>query len=479
VTARVFAAIDLGASSGRVVAGVVDGDTIALDVVHRFGNGPIFIDGHLRWDITRLYEDARTGLAALAVRYPDVESIGIDTWGVDYALLDAARDLVDTPITYRDPRGEHAVDAVHARIGRDELYGITGVQFLPFNSLYQLAAEPRDERWARVAHVVLLPDLLAYWLTGELRTEYTNATTTGLVDVRTGSWSARVLDAAGVAPSQLPGIEQPGTVRGRIRPEVGARTGLAPATVVTTVGSHDTASAVVAVPATERRFAYVSSGTWSLVGVEIDAPIVTDAARAANFTNEGGVDGHVRFLRNVGGLWLLQECVRAWNAAGARIAIGMLLGAAEALGPGGPVFDVDDPALVAPGDMPARIAAAVAATGDTPPATPEGIVRSIIESLATAYAATIATAGTLTASDTDVVHIVGGGAQNAPLCRRTAQLAGRPVVAGPVEATALGNVLVQARAHGALPHDLQQLRARVAQTTALHRYEPVTTGAPR
>ena len=279
MTERVFAAVDLGASGGRVVAGIVAGDTLTLDVVHRFPNAVHEHDGHLRWDMSGLYEQVLTGLASLAARYPNVESIGIDTWGVDYGLLDADGTLLGEPIAYRDDRTDRAVDAVHSRIGRAELYRVNGVQFLPFNTVYQLAAEARDDRWARVASVALLPDLLAYWLTGELRTEYTNATTTGILDIHTRTWSAAVLDAIDVPAQLLPPLQEPGTVRGTVRSEVRARTGLSPSTVVTTVGSHDTASAVVAVPATQPRFAYVSSGTWSLVGVELGEPIVTDDAR--------------------------------------------------------------------------------------------------------------------------------------------------------------------------------------------------------
>jgi rhamnulokinase len=475
----VFAAVDLGASGGRVVAGVVRDAAVTLDVVHRFPNGVHERDGHLRWDMTGLFEEVLTGLASLAARYPDVESIGIDTWGVDYGLLDADGDLVDVPIAYRDDRTATAVDAVHSRISRTDLYRVNGVQFLPFNTLYQLAAEPRDERWARVANVVLLPDLVAYWLTGELRTEYTNATTTGLLDLRTREWSDAVLDAIEVPERCLPPLEPPGTARGSVRNEVRARTGLAPGTVVTTVGSHDTASAVVAVPATQPRFAYVSSGTWSLVGTELDEPIVTDEARSANFTNEGGVDGRIRFLRNVGGLWFLQECVRDWTADGVASDLTALLAEAESVAADGPMFDVDDPAFTAPGAMRERIAAAIAGRGDAPPSTPPAMVRCIVDSLASAYAKTIAAAEALSARAIDTVHIVGGGSQNALLCRLTAQLTARPVVAGPVEATALGNVLVQARAHGALPRALDDLRARVAATTPLRRYEPQSTRSAR
>lgn len=465
---RVFAAVDLGASSGRVVAGVVDAGCVTLDVVHRFANGVHDIDGHLRWDFTSLCGDVLTGLAALAARYPQVESIGVDTWGVDYGLLDDDGNLLAEPVAYRDERTTAVVDDVHMRIPRDELFAITGLQFVPFNTIYQLAAEQRGPWWEKAAHVVLVPDLIAFHLTGELRTEATNASTTGLVDVRTGDWSGVLLERVDVPPAMLPPIEQPGAVRGRVRPDLCRGLGLSPATVVTTVGSHDTASAVVGVPATSTRFAYVSSGTWSLVGLELAAPVLTDRARVANFSNELGVDGRARFLRNTGGLWLLQESLRTWREQGHDIDLLALLAEATRLPGAGPVIDVDDPAFVAPGDIPARIARVAGCDL----ATPAHTVRCIVDSLASAYAATVEQASEIAGRRVDVLHVVGGGSRNDMLCRATAQLVRVPVLAGPAEATALGNVLVQARAHGAAPGTLEEMRAQVARHVALRRYEP-------
>jgi rhamnulokinase len=471
VAERVFAAVDLGASSGRVVAGVVDDDDVALDVVHRFPNAARPADGRLRWDLARLYDETLVGLAALAARHPRVESIGIDGWGVDYALLDGKGFLLGDPVSHRDGGFGKGVGCIHEHIGREHLYRMTGVQFLPFSTIYQLAAEPRDERWSHVAHIVLLPDLFAYLLTGELRAEYTNATTTGLVDVTTRAWSSSLLDVLGLADGVLPPIAVPGTDCGRLRDDVAARLVLPTTTRVTTVASHDTASAVAAVPATCRDFGYVSCGTWSLVGVEVDAPILSDDARLANFTNEGGVDGTTRFLRNVGGLWLLQECLRHWADRGTPRDLDGLLAEASQLPPG-PRFDADDPALVAPGDMPARIATALRERGEPVPVSPAAMVRCILDSLADAYAATLRRASSLSGAGIDVVHVVGGGSQNSELCRLVADAVCRPVVAGPVEATALGNVLVQARASGALPDDLAELRTRIAERAPLTRYEP-------
>ena len=475
MTARVFAAVDIGASGGRVMAGVIDGDTVSLHDVHRFPNGMREIDGHLRWDIAALYEEVLVGLADLTSQFPQVESIGIDTWGVDYGLLDADGTLLAPPVAYRDTRTEAVIDAVHSLVSPHELFKINGLQFLPFNTLYQLAAEQRSPWWDRTAHVALLPDLLAYWLTGELRTEATNASTTGLVDVQSGAWSAALLRRLAIPPTLLPPIEQPGAIRGRLLPGVRARLGIADDTAETTVDSHDTATAVVAVPAAGRRFAYIASGTWSLVGVELDEPVVTEAAREANFTNERGVDGRIRFLRNVGGLWLLQESLRAWGVDDPAA----LLHEAEALPDGGPVVDVDDPEFLAPGDMPARIGATASASGQQPPRTHPEVVRCIIDSLALAYAATVQRAAELAGLEIDIVHVVGGGSQNELLCRLTAAASGIPVTAGPVEATALGNVLVQARAHGAAPSSLEDLRAMVNRSTKIRRYEPqLTTRTP-
>jgi rhamnulokinase len=445
-----FAAVDLGASGGRVIRGTIDGEAIALETVHRFANGVVEREHHWRWDFSRLYREVLEGLG----RIPDADSIGIDTWGVDYGLLDTDGALISEPISYRDERTAEAIDAVHRRIAPQALYGITGTQYLPFNTIYQLVAEQTAPHWERAAHAVLLPDLLAFWLTGELRSELTNASTTGLLDARTRLWSSKVLEAVGIPTGMLPPIEAPGSVRGET----------ASGTPVVTVGSHDTASAVAAVPATNPRFAYISSGTWSLVGVELPKPILSDAARAANFTNEVGVDGRVRFLRNVGGLWLLQECLREWG----RGDLEALLDAAASLPPNGPTVDVNDAVFVAPGPMQVRIEVAAGRASMTAAET----VRCIFDSLALAYAEAVRLSTELSGASVDVVHVVGGGSQNALLCQLTANAVGAPVVAGPIEATGLGNVVVQARAVGALPDSMDAVRARITMSSELRRYEP-------
>ncbi|HEU5151888.1 MAG TPA: FGGY-family carbohydrate kinase [Iamia sp.] len=472
MSARVFGAVDIGASGGRVIAGVVDDGRVELVPVHRFPNGVVEHEGHLRWDLGRLVDEVEAGLRSLGRRFPAVESIGIDTWAVDYARLGDDGAPVDDPIAYRDDRTAEAVEAVHAAVPPAGLFARNGLQHLPFTTLYQLAADRAAGRTA--GSVVLLPDVLAHRLTGALATEVTNASTTGLLAVeRTDgarhrpyarpSWDPELLALAGVTAAQLPPLEEPGTVRGPVRPDLGLPAGC----VVTTVGSHDTASAVVAVPATTGRSAYVISGTWSLVGVETAAPVLTEAARLAGFSNEAGVDGRTRLLRNVGGLWLLQECLREWGD----VALDAVLDDAAAVAPGGPTIDVDDPGLIPPGRMPARIAAAGGpAAGDR-----AALVRCILDSLAAAHARTIDAAATLTGRPVDVVHVVGGGSQNALLCQLTADACHRPVVAGPVEATALGNVLVQARAHGALSGTLEDLRAVVAASTPLRTFHPRET----
>ncbi|MGV9869389.1 rhamnulokinase, partial [Rhodococcus koreensis] len=406
---------------------------------------------------------------ALAVGFPEVESIGIDTWAVDYGLLDADGNLLAEPISYRDDRTDAVIDTVHERIDPQALYGINGLQYLPFNTVYQLVAEQESALWDRAAHIVLLPDLLAYWLTGELRTEATNASTTGLLDVRTGTWSRELLTRLDIPRSLLPPLQQPGEQRGILRPELADSTGLSRSTAVTTVGSHDTASAVAAIPATNHQFAYISSGTWSLAGVELAAPVLTEQARQAKFTNEGGVDRRTRFLRNVGGLWLLQESLRTWTDEGRNPELNALLAEAATLPAGGPEIDIDDTEFIRPGDMPTRICTAAGLPSSTSPAK---VVRCILDSLATAYRDTIRQAVALTGATVEVIHIVGGGSQNALLCQLTADRSCLPVTAGPVEATALGNVLVQARAGGAAPETLEEMRHALARTQRTRRFVP-------
>ncbi|MEU8304699.1 rhamnulokinase family protein [Actinomadura sp. NPDC048955] len=454
-----FAAVDLGASSGRVMAGRVGPGTLALEEIRRFPNRPVRVNGTLHWDILGLYGNVLDGLRS-APR--GLASVGIDSWAVDYGLLDAGGALLGNPVHYRDARTDGVMERVRAELGEDLLYQASGLQFLPFNTIYQLAADDLS----RAATLLLIPDLLAYWLTGEIGAERTNASTTGLLDVRGGTWSADLVDRLGLPAGIFPPLHDPGADIGTLRADVAAETGHG-ALRVTAVGSHDTASAVAAVPAAADRFAYISCGTWSLVGVELDAPVLTEESRKANFTNEGGVDGTVRYLRNVMGLWLLQESMRTWGDAD----LPALLAAAGDVPGLRCLIDPDDPEFLPPGDMPARIAAHCRRRGLPEPSSPAETVRCILDSLALAHRATLRQAARLSGREIDVVHLVGGGSRNDLLCRLTADASGLPVVAGPVEATALGNVLAQARAHGAVA-DLAESRALVAATQDLRRYEP-------
>ncbi|MFB2580021.1 rhamnulokinase family protein [Herbiconiux sp. P15] len=471
------AAVDLGATSGRVMLGYVGPDELRLVPVARFPNTPVRTVDGLHWNILELYRSITAGLTSAVREEPGLRSIGIDSWAVDYALLAGDR-MLGTPFHYRDERTARGVDLVHAEAGFDELYRRNGLQFLPFNSLYQLAAE-RDGGWLdRADTMLLIPDLIAFWLTGARRAERTNASTTGLLDVRTGTWDEPLADRLGIPRRLLPDLIEPGAAIGSLLPAVAADLGATARITVTAIGSHDTASAVAAVPATEPGFAYISSGTWSLVGVELEHPIVTEASRRANFTNEGGVDGRVRFLRNVSGLWLLSESVRTWEReTGEPIHLPTLLEAAAAVSDPVPLFDTADRELIAPGDIPARIAHWFGERGIKVPEGRAALVRSVLESLAEAYAEAIRQAAELSGSPIEVVHVVGGGSQNSLLCQLTADRTGLPVLAGPVEATALGNVLVQARAQGLVPADssLESLRALVARGFPPRRYLPRTS----
>lgn len=472
--APVFAAVDIGASSGRVILGSVSGGSPRLTTVHRFPNGAQFLGGALRWDIDALFAEVVVGLRLAASAAAEsglrIAGIGIDTWAVDYGLVDDGGILRHLPFSYRDTRTRATVDVVHRTLPPETLYDRTGLQFLPFTTVYQLAAE----RSLDGVQALLIPDLLAYRLTGERRTEATNASTTGLLDARTGTWAEDLLDELGLPGDLFPPLVEPGSVIGQLLPEVARATGLPEETAVVAVGSHDTASAVAAVPATGPGFAYISSGTWSLVGVELDAPILTAASRAANFTNERGVDGTIRYLRNTGGLWLLQECLREWAVEGPVPDLPTLLSAAATLPAGGPMIDAESTDFLAPDGMPGRIRRAA---GDLP--TRESVVRCIMDSLADAYARTLRDAARLSGHTIDVIHVVGGGSQNALLCQLTADRTGLPVLAGPVEATALGNILVQARAAGLLESGpgLGSIRRAAYAAADTVRYEPARSGA--
>ncbi|GAA2361966.1 rhamnulokinase family protein [Dactylosporangium salmoneum] len=449
-----IAAVDLGASSGRVIVADVSRDALTFSEAARFANDPVRVNGTLHWDILALYRGMLAGLAAAG----PVDSLGIDSWAVDYGLLDADGALLGNPVHYRDAR----TDGVGARFDGYSVFSASGIAPQPFNTVFQLVAAQGSAQLASARSLLLIPDLLSYFLTGVAGTEVTNASTTGLLSAGGGSWSSSMLSLAGVAPSLFPPLRSPGDAAGVVLPSAGVAAG----TPVTVVASHDTASAVAGVPGAGN-FAYISCGTWSLVGVELPSPVVSPDAFAAGFTNEIGVDGTVRFLRNVMGLWLLQECMREWD-----LPLSALLAGAASAPAGRSVIDATDPVFLPPGDMAGRIASACAAAGQPVPATPVETTRCILDSLALAYRRAIDDAERLAGVRVDVVHMVGGGVQNSLLCQLTADACGRPVLAGPVEAGALGNVLIQARALGVAGPDLAALRELVRLTQPIVRYEP-------
>ncbi|WP_309133497.1 rhamnulokinase family protein [Cellulomonas sp.] len=482
-----FAAVDLGASSGRVIVGRVheggDGPRVDLHEVNRFPNGPVPVPGArgttLHWDVLALWRGILDGLRAATREAGPLAGVGIDSWAVDHGLLDADDVLLGNPVHYRDARTVGVPERVFRTVPADELYARTGLQVQPFNTVFQLVAAQGTAQLDAARRLLLVPDLLGAWLTGEQVAEVTNASTTGLLDATTRTWATDVAARLGVDAGLLPPLRDAGELLGHVRPDLAEQIGHRAPLPVWTVGSHDTASAVVAVPATGEDFAYVSCGTWSLVGLELPAPVLTEASRAANFTNEAGVDGTVRYLKNVMGLWVLSESLRTWHEAGLPAELPDLLAAAAQVPGLTTVVDVDAPEFLPPGDMPGRIAAAAARTGQTPPQSQAETVRCVLDSLALAYRRAVRQAVALSGRDVSVVHLVGGGVRNTLLCRLTADATGLPVVAGPVEGAALGNVLVQARAAGVLSGSLTDLRAVGARGLDLVRYEPDPAAAAR
>ena len=458
-----LAAVDIGATSGRVMVAEVGPDQLDLREVHRFPNAGVARGDALFWDVGSLYSGMVVGLNAIAGSGP-LDSIGIDSWGVDYGLLDARGGLVRDPHSHRDRRTDGVGEKVVAEIGAAELYAVNGLQQLPFNTVYQLVAAQGSRELAEARTLLLIPDLLGYLLTGQVGAERTNASTTGLYDVRSGEWATDLALRLGISPGLLPPIRDPGSVVGPVRASVSPALAGVP---VVAVGSHDTASAVVGVPAEAARFGYISSGTWSLVGLELGQPVLSEEARLADFTNETGVDGTIRFLRNVMGLWVLSECVREWGAD-----LTALLRRAAFAEPLRTVVDVDDPRLLPPGDMPGRLVTLARESGEPVPDDEVSLTRCILDSLALAYRRRLREAAHLAGRDLEVVHVVGGGAQNHLLCRLTADACGLPVLAGPTEGAALGNVLVQARTLGADLPDLAAMRDLVRRTHDVRRYEP-------
>ena len=446
-------------------------DQLSVEAVHRFPNDPVRIPDGLHWNILELYRNILVGLRKAVGGQPDLAGVGICSWAVDYGLVSGDH-LINNPFHYRDERTARGVELVHQIADHATLYATNGLQFLPFNSIYQLAVDHEAGVIDDTTRMLMLPDLLGFWLTGNEVAERTNASTTGLLDIGSGQWNTTLIDKVGLPRSLFPSLVDPGSPIGQLREEVAAEVGASGELNVITVGSHDTASAVVGVPMTEPGAAYVSSGTWSLVGVELDRPVLTEDSREANFTNEGGVDGKIRYLRNVMGMWLLSESIRSWEREGQSVELTTLLAQAAAVRMPVPIFDANHPSLLPPGDMPKRIAALCAKADAAAPDSPAVFARSILESLAEAYATAITDAERLSGQKINTVHIVGGGSQNTLLCQLTADRTGRRVLAGPVEATAIGNVLIQGRAAGLVQGELSELRALIARAFPPVEYQP-------
>lgn len=468
-----FLACDLGAESGRVMAGALSGGRLALEEIHRFPSASVRVLGSLRWDVLRIFEELKTGLRKAAERGADFASLSVDSWGVDYVLFNKVHPVLSAPYHYRDARTDGTFDAVRASVGEAAIFEETGLQFMSINTLYQLAADARDSRAVLDAadSFLNIGDYFNYLFSGIARNDATTASTTQLFNPRTRAWSEEIIARCGVPRRIFPPIVPPGTVLGPLLPEVAAETRLRGAQVIATC-SHDTGAAVAAVPAEAGAdWAFLSSGTWSLIGAELPQPLINDAVRRANFTNEAGFGGTTRFLKNIIGLWILQECRRAWAAEGRGIEYAALTAEAEAAESLRALIDPNEARFWKPGDMPRKVASFCEETGQPAPETRGGYARVILESLALSYRQNIQTLDALTGRATRRLHIVGGGSQSALLNQFTANATGREVVAGPVEATAIGNVLVQAIALGHLD-SLAALRAVVRASFPLQTFQP-------
>jgi rhamnulokinase len=478
-----YIAIDLGAESGRVMIGVLENERLRLEEVHRFAHESLWLPTGLHWNIPAIWQHIVAGLRRAAewggANRVELASVGVDTWGVDWALVDKAGELVGLPHAYRDPRNQAAYDAVLAKLGADRIYRTTGIQFMPLNSLYSLYAHKLADPGAFAAadQLLFIPDLLHYWLSGEPTTEATIASTSQMIDCHTGDWAREMLADLDLPTNILGPITPPGTLIGSIGKKLADETGLKPALRVVAPATHDTASAVAAVPgevaaATGRpNWCYLSSGTWSLLGAELDEPCVSPEAQAASFTNELGVAGKIRFLKNIPGLWLVQECRRDFARRGQELDYSMLTRLA---GEAPPLRTVIDPAFSSfqlPGEMPQKIAEFARTSGQPVPESPGQFVRCCLESLALAYRNKLEVLERILKQQFDVLHIVGGGGKNALLNQMTADAIGRRVVAGPYEATAMGNALVQAMATGQV-RDMAHLRRVVANSFELVYYAP-------
>lgn len=470
-----FLAFDLGAESGRAVLGLLEGDRLRLEEVHRFPNGPVRVLDSLHWDVLRLFSEMKRALRMCIQQFgPDLASIGLDTWGVDFALLDRDDRLIGNPYHYRDPRTDGMMEEAFRRVPREEIFQRTGIQFMQLNTLYQLLAMAlSNSAELESAHrLLMMPDLFNFWLTGQKVCELTEATTTQFYDPRAGDWAHLLLKQLSLPTHILGEIVEPGTILGPLVPSVAEEAGSEQVPVIAPA-CHDTGSAVAAVPfeSASQEGCYISSGTWSLMGVEVAEPIISPQSLEYNFTNEGGVCSTFRLLKNIMGLWLVQECRRVWARQGESYSYDELSQMAEQAAPFVALVNPDDPAFLHPADMPAEIRAFCARTGQPVPEDKGAMIRCVLESLALTYRSTLEKLETMLGRRLEVIHIVGGGARNRLLCQFTADATQQPVLAGPVEATAIGNVLMQALALGEFA-SLQEARAVVRGSFEMARYEP-------
>ncbi|MBN1396143.1 MAG: rhamnulokinase [Pirellulales bacterium] len=482
MTQKAYLAVDMGASSGRHVLGLFDGNILKLEEVYRFDNGPVETDGRLYWDLLGQWTHVRQGLRAAAEKCKQIVSVGVDTWGVDFGLLGRGDELLGNPYHYRDSRTNGMMERAFEIVPREEIFRHTGLQFMQLNTLYQLLAmKLADSPLLEAAETLLMvPDLFHWLLTGAKRNEMTEASTSQFFDPIAGRWSTELLEKFSLPTKILGRIEQPGTSLGPLRKSVADECGL-PETKVVLPGTHDTASAVMAVPAASRAgqtpdWCYVSLGTWALMGIESPQPLVNDAVLRLNFTNEGGVGGTTRLLKNIAGLWLVQECRRAWNLAGANFdweALNKLSAAAKPLQR---FVNPDAPEFMAPGDMPEAIAESCRRTGQTPPEGKGEVLRCALESIAMKFRQVFGMCEELAGSRLETIHVVGGGTRNRQLCQAAADACGRRVVAGPIEATAIGNLMMQVLADGGVS-SIAEAREVIRRSFPVEEYQPQNTAA--
>jgi len=472
--AKKYIAVDLGAESGRVMLGSVSADKLALEEVHRFGNGPVEEAGTLRWDFERLLSEIKTGIGKAAKQAGgDIAGIGVDSWGVDFGLLNADGELIEKPYHYRDSRTNEMLDKAFELMSKREIYENTGIQFMQLNSLYQVLAMrlANSDALSKTKKLIFIGDLFSYFLCGKAFGEYSLASTSQMMDMKTGQWSKVIFDKLSLPIDIMPDIVETGTVVGELTESVADELGCGRIPVIATA-SHDTASAVAAVPAEENsKWAYLSSGTWSLMGVEVPGAIVNDKTFQYEFTNEGGVDNTIRLLKNIMGLWLVQECRRQWQREGNELSYPEMTEMAQKAKPFARHVEVDYSGFLAPGNMPERINSYLAETGQKAVDDKGQMIRVILESLALKYRVIMERIEDITGQDIDCLHIVGGGIQNELLCQFTANAIGKKVVAGPIEATASGNLLIQAKAIGQIK-TLAELRKIVRNSFELIEYQP-------